>query len=119
MNCSTYPGQQPYGLQEALSVGRIEDPNLQQVLVFHHIAALQGNKTNAKVSINAAFSHTDLTTCLPQKSALHYLITMMQLYNYKTKRKLQSCGVWNLGLPLGSYANCLTRLSTKSHLLFK
>ncbi|KAF3859251.1 hypothetical protein F7725_021650 [Dissostichus mawsoni] len=46
---STDPGQQPDGLQEALSVGRVEDPDLQQVLVLHHVATLQGNKREAKL----------------------------------------------------------------------
>lgn len=45
--CGTDPGQQPYGLQEALSVRRVEDPYLQQVLVFHHVATLQSYKNMA------------------------------------------------------------------------
>ena len=40
----SHPGQKADGLQEALSVGRVEDPDLQQVLVLHHVAALRGGK---------------------------------------------------------------------------
>lgn len=50
IGCSTDPGQQPYGLQETLSVGRVEDPDLQQVLVLHHVAALRSNKATTKVT---------------------------------------------------------------------
>lgn len=56
ISCSTDPGQQPYGLQEALSVGRVEDPDLQQVLVFHHIATLQSNKTMLRLAFMQHFS---------------------------------------------------------------
>lgn len=65
---STDPGQQPYGLQEALSVGRVEDPNLQQVLVLHHIAALQSNKTAAKVSVFSAAKNATVSASVEHGS---------------------------------------------------
>lgn len=76
--CITDPGQQPYGLQEALSVGRVEDPDLQQVLVFHHIAALQSKKTTtATVRIYAAFLHPErkMQQCLQLFSIAPHKIT--------------------------------------------
>ncbi len=88
-SCVTDPGQQPYGLQEALSVGRVEDPNLQQVLVFHHITALQSNKTTAKVSIYAAYFHTERTMqqCLQVFSKAPHRTTFMTVPWQKNKQR--------------------------------